>query len=57
MNVGISAIQLDFPKLYLPFEELAQHRNIEPMKLIKGLGMQRMSFPVNPHRETYSDRS
>lgn len=45
MNVGISAIQLDFPKLYLPIEELAQHRNIEPMKLIKGLGLQRMSFP------------
>lgn len=44
MKVGIDAIQFDIPKLYLPISTLATHRAIEPDKLIKGLGLQKMSF-------------
>lgn len=44
MKVGIEALQFDVPKIYLPIEVLAQNRNIEPEKLIKGLGLQKMSF-------------
>lgn len=44
MKVGIEAIQFDVPKIYLPIEVLAQNRNIEPEKLTKGLGLQKMSF-------------
>lgn len=51
IKVGISAIQVNFPKLYLPIEVLAEHRSIEPLKLIKGLGLQRMSFP-DVHQDT-----
>jgi hydroxymethylglutaryl-CoA synthase len=45
MKVGITAIQFDVPKLYLPIKTLAENRNIEPDKLIKGLGLHKMSFP------------
>lgn len=45
MKVGIDAIQFDVPKLYLPIKTLAENRNIEPEKLIKGLGLNKMSFP------------
>lgn len=45
MKVGISSIHFDVPKIYLPIEELAQHRNIEPAKLKKGLGLERMTYP------------
>lgn len=51
MKVGISALQINFPKLYLPIEVLAEKRNIEPLKLIKGLGLKRMSFP-DVHQDT-----
>ncbi|HLO73184.1 MAG TPA: hydroxymethylglutaryl-CoA synthase [Flavobacterium sp.] len=44
MKVGIDAIQFDIPKLYLPISTLAINRAIEPDKLIKGLGLQKMSF-------------
>ena len=44
MKVGIEAIQFDVPKLYLPIDVLAKNRNIEPEKLTKGLGLQKMSF-------------
>ena len=44
MKVGIDAIQLDIPKIYLPISVLAEKRNIEAEKLIKGLGLQKMSF-------------
>ena len=44
MKVGIEALQFDVPKIYLPIEVLAQNRNIEPDKLTKGLGLQKMSF-------------
>jgi len=45
MNVGVDSIHFDIPQLYLPIETLAIHRSIEPDKLIKGLGLERMSFP------------
>ena len=44
MKVGIEAIQFDVPKIYLPIDILAQNRNIEPEKLTKGLGLNKMSF-------------
>ncbi len=45
MKVGIDAIAFDLPKLYLPIQTLAEHRNIEYEKLHLGLGLERMSFP------------
>lgn len=45
MKVGIDSIAFDIPKLYLPIKDLAENRNIEPDKLIKGLGLHKMSFP------------
>jgi hydroxymethylglutaryl-CoA synthase len=45
MKVGISAIAFDLPKIHLPIKVLAENRNIEPDKLIKGLGLHKMSFP------------
>jgi len=45
MKVGIDSISFDTPKLYLPIKTLAENRNIEPDKLIKGLGLQKMSIP------------
>lgn len=45
MNVGIDSIAFDIPQLYLPITTLAENRTIEPEKLIKGLGLHKMSFP------------
>lgn len=45
MKVGIDSIAFDIPKLHLPIKTLAENRNIEPDKLTKGLGIQKMSFP------------
>lgn len=45
MKVGIDSIAFDIPKLHLPIKVLAKNRNIEPEKLIKGLGLHKMSFP------------
>lgn len=45
MKVGIDRISIDLPKIHLPIQTLAINRNIEPDKLIKGLGLQKMSFP------------
>jgi hydroxymethylglutaryl-CoA synthase len=45
MKVGIDSIAFDLPKIYLPIKVLAENRNIEPEKLIKGLGLHKMSFP------------
>ncbi|GEM53824.1 hydroxymethylglutaryl-CoA synthase [Flavobacterium branchiophilum NBRC 15030 = ATCC 35035] len=45
MNVGIDSISFDIPQLFLPIKTLAENRNIEPDKLIKGLGLTKMSFP------------
>ena len=44
MNIGIDSIAFDIPQLYLPITTLAENRNIEPEKLIKGLGLHKMSF-------------
>ncbi|MGL2964881.1 hydroxymethylglutaryl-CoA synthase family protein [Flavobacterium sp. RSB2_4_14] len=44
MKVGIDSIAFDIPKIYLPINTLAENRNIEPDKLIKGLGLHKMSF-------------
>lgn len=45
MKIGIDSIAFDLPKIHLPIKTLAENRNIEPDKLIKGLGLQKMSFP------------
>lgn len=44
MKVGIDSISFDIPKIYLPITTLAENRNIEADKLIKGLGLHKMSF-------------
>lgn len=44
MKVGIDSIAFDIPQLYLPITTLAINRTIEPEKLIKGLGLHKMSF-------------
>ncbi|MFM2230605.1 MAG: Hydroxymethylglutaryl-CoA synthase [Bacteroidota bacterium] len=45
MNVGIDSISIALPELYLPIKTLAEHRQIEADKLIKGLGLHKMAFP------------
>lgn len=45
MKVGIDSISFDLPKIHLPIKTLALNRNIEPDKLINGLGLHKMSFP------------
>ena len=45
MKIGIDSISIDLPKIHLPIQTLAVNRDIEPDKLIKGLGLQKMSFP------------
>ncbi len=50
MNVGISSITFDIPQLFLPITTLAENRNIEPEKLIKGLGLHKMSF-LDTHQD------
>ncbi len=45
MKVGIDSITFDLPKIHLPIKVLAENRNIEPEKLLKGLGLHKMSFP------------
>lgn len=44
MKVGIDSITFDVPKIHLPIKTLAENRNIEPEKLIKGLGLHKMTF-------------
>jgi hydroxymethylglutaryl-CoA synthase len=44
MKTGIDSIAFDIPQLYLPITTLAENRNIEADKLIKGLGLHKMSF-------------
>ncbi|GAA4045308.1 hydroxymethylglutaryl-CoA synthase family protein [Flavobacterium chungnamense] len=45
MKVGIDSIAFEIPKIHLPIKVLAENRNIEPEKLVKGLGLHKMSFP------------
>ncbi|WP_284652339.1 hydroxymethylglutaryl-CoA synthase family protein [Flavobacterium terrisoli] len=44
MKAGIDSIAFDIPQIYLPITTLAENRNIEADKLIKGLGLHKMSF-------------
>jgi hydroxymethylglutaryl-CoA synthase len=44
MKAGLDSIAFDIPQLYLPITTLAENRNIEADKLIKGLGLHKMSF-------------
>lgn len=44
MKIGIDSIAIDIPQLYLPITSLAETRNIEADKLVKGLGLHKMSF-------------
>ncbi|MDR0196586.1 MAG: hydroxymethylglutaryl-CoA synthase [Myroides sp.] len=44
MKVGIDSLAYYIPKIHLPIETLAIERNIDPMKLIKGLGLQKMAL-------------
>jgi len=50
MKVGIDSISFDIPKIYLPINILAENRNIETDKLIKGLGLHKMSF-LDTHQD------
>ncbi len=44
-TVGIDRIAFDVPKIHLDIAILAEQRNIVAEKLIKGLGLQKMTFP------------
>ncbi|MTG99297.1 MULTISPECIES: hydroxymethylglutaryl-CoA synthase family protein [Myroides] len=44
MKVGIDSLAYFIPKIHLPIETLAKARNIEPLKLTKGLGLQKMAL-------------
>ena len=44
MKAGINSIAFDIPQIYLPITTLAENRNIEANKLVKGLGLHKMSF-------------
>ena len=50
MKVGIDSISFDIPKIHLPIKTLAENRKIEPEKLIKGLGLTKMSF-IDIHQD------
>ncbi len=45
MKVGIDSLSFDVPKIHLSIKTLAENRNIEPDKLIKGLGLKKMTLP------------
>lgn len=45
MKVGIDSITFDVPKIHLPIQTLAKTRNIDPEKLIQGLGLTKMTIP------------
>jgi hydroxymethylglutaryl-CoA synthase len=53
MKVGIDSIAFDIPKIFLSIKTLAENRNIEPDKLIKGLGLTKMSF-LDTHQDVIS---
>lgn len=44
-KVGIDDLAVHIPKLYLDAEELAKARGIDPGKITKGLGIEKMSIP------------
>lgn len=45
IEVGIDALAIHIPKLYVDQRELAEKRGIDPDKFIKGLGQGKMSVP------------
>lgn len=45
MSFGIEAASYYVPSLYLEIKDLAEKRGIEPAKLEKGLGLDKMGFP------------
>lgn len=45
MRVGIEDLAFYVPNIYLSIEEFGQARNIEVMKLKKGLGLEKMALP------------
>jgi len=45
MKVGIEAASFYVPHLYLEIEELAKNRDLDSVKLRKGLGLHKMAFP------------
>lgn len=44
MKVGIDSLSYFIPNIHLPIQTLAIERNIDPLKLIKGLGLQKMAL-------------
>lgn len=44
MTIGLEAASYYIPSLYLNIKELAEHRNIDPAKLEKGLGLKKMAL-------------
>ena len=51
MNIGVEAASYYIPHLYLEIKELANQRNIDPLKLEKGLGLHKMAMP-DVHEDT-----
>lgn len=51
MKFGIDAASIYLPNLYLPIQELAIRRNIEPEKLELGLGLKKMAV-LDVHEDT-----
>ena len=46
LTVGIDDLAVYVPRLYLPLEgEFARSRGIDPGKLVKGIGIERMAVP------------
>ena len=45
MKIGIDALTFDVAKIHLPITKLAKARNIDPEKLQKGLGLEKMTLP------------
>ncbi|MHC5202383.1 hydroxymethylglutaryl-CoA synthase family protein [Myroides sp. LJL119] len=44
MKVGIDSLSYFIPNIHLPIQTLAVQRNIDPLKLIKGLGLKKMAL-------------
>ena len=51
MNVGISYLSYDIPKIYLDIEEFSNKRGVDAEKLKKGLGIYKMSI-LDKHQDT-----
>ena len=51
MNIGISCLAYDIPKIYLDIDEFSTVRQIDAEKLKKGLGIYKMAF-LDHHQDT-----